>query len=497
MNSYQKNKTIRTLKYYLIYFSLIVILLTGFSLPNANGKDIKKPSWIEDVGARSFPKAGLEVKVNDYGAFKDRFIASTDAIQKAIDACSDQGGGTVVFEPGVYHTGALFLKDNVNFQIGEGVELRALIGLEYYPEITTRVAGIVMQWPCGVINILDQKNVAITGSGTLHAQGKIHWERYWNLRHEYTPKGLRWASDYDCKRVRTIEVSNCSDITIKDITIKQSGFWTVHLYLTEYATVDGVTIKNNIDGFGPSTDGVDIDSSVKIEVMNCDVDCNDDNYCVKAGRDADGLRVNRPAEYVYIHDCIARRGGGALVIGSETSGWIRHVFVENMIAEGTKNIIYLKSAKTRGGGIEDIEMTHVKGKNVRDFCGVTVNWNPSYSYATLPDGIDEMPEHWKTMLEEVPAEKGIPHIRNVRVSNCKIENINNTAFSIQGIEQSIIESFTFTDIKLEAPRVGIINWANGIEFDNVKVKTTGEPEIEIKNSKKIRTKKLEILKADQ
>ncbi|MFB6319529.1 glycoside hydrolase family 28 protein [Saccharicrinis sp. FJH54] len=470
---------------------LVLVLFWFFSMPFLSAQ-ISKPEWTGDLGARTFPDKKLVVKVNDYGAFRNEFIASTEAIQKAIDTCSAQGGGMVVFEPGVYHTGALFLKNNVNLNIGEGVELRALIGLEYYPEIKTRVAGIIMNWPCGVINILDQQNVAITGKGVLHAQGKIHWERYWNLRHEYTPKGLRWASDYDCKRVRTIEVSNCKDITIKDITIKQSGFWTVHLFFTEYATVDGITIRNNIDGFGPSTDGVDIDSSVKIEVMNCDVDCNDDNYCVKAGRDADGIRVNRPSEYVYIHDCIARRGGGALVIGSETSGWIRHVFVENIKAIGTKNVIYLKSAKTRGGGIEDIRMTNVVAHGVRDFCGVTVNWNPSYSYAKLEKEMDSIPAHWKIMLQEVPEEIGIPHIRNVEVSNIKADSIRGTAFNIQGIEKSIIKNFTFSDLQLSSERTGIINWADGIKFDNVTLKTAGNDELTVKNSRHISTKGLKI-----
>jgi polygalacturonase len=453
-----------------------------------------QPDWVKKVGAKSFPSEERIFKVNDYKPFKDKFIASTDAIQQAIDACSAQGGGIVVFEPGVYHTGAIFLQDNVNLKIGKGVELKALIGLEYYPEIETRVAGIVMKWPCGVINILDKKNVAITGSGTIHAQGKYHWERYWNLRHEYTPKGLRWASDYDCKRVRTVQVVNSSNITLKDFTVKQSGFWTIHMLFSKNITVDGLTIRNNIDGFGPSTDGINVDSSTLIEIMNCDVDGNDDNYCIKAGRDADGIRVNKPAEYVYIHDCIARRGGGPLVIGSETSGWIRHVYVENMKAIGSHSVIYLKSAKTRGGGIEDIEMKNVEASHTRRFCGVTVNWNPAYSYAKLKEETDSIPLHWKIMLEEVPEDIGIPSIRNVRVSNCKADSIEHIAFEIQGIKQSVIESFSFENISVMAPNAGIIEWGKDISFDKVTIFNTDNKEIKIKNSEDISTKNLNIKK---
>jgi polygalacturonase len=453
-----------------------------------------QPDWITDVGAKSFPPDKKIIKVNDYNPFKDQLIASTRAIQDAIDACSSQGGGTVVFEPGVYHTGAIFLKDNVNLLIGHGVELRALMGLEYYPEIETRVAGIVMKWPCGIINILDKKNVAVTGTGTIHAQGKIYWERYWNLRHEYTPKGLRWASDYDCKRVRAIQVLNSTDVSLRDFTVKQSGFWTVHLLFSKRITVDGLTIRNNIDGFGPSTDGINVDSSTLIEIMNCDVDGNDDNYCIKAGRDADGLRINKPAEYVYIHNCTARRGGGTLVIGSETSGWIRHVFVEDMKAIGSSYVVYLKSAKTRGGGIEDIEVRNIHATRTRSFCGATVNWNPEYSYTSLQGTFDSIPEHWKIMLKEVPEEQGIPHIRNVRISNCTADSIRYAGFDIQGIEKSIIESFSFKNIKLTASEAGIINWASDIVFDEVKIFTPDKKGLIVKNSKNISTNKIEINK---
>lgn len=451
-----------------------------------------QPEWIKNTGAKSFPNFDREISVNDLGAYKNKFFASTEIIQKAIDSVSALGGGKVTFEPGVYHTGALFLKDNVNFHIGEGVELRALIGLEYYPEIKTRVAGIFMQWPCGVINILDQKNVAITGKGTIHGQGKIHWERYWNLRQEYTPRGLRWASDYDCKRVRTIEISDCENITVKDITIKQSGFWTVHMLFSNQVTVDGVIIRNNIDGEGPSTDGIDIDSSTNIEVMNCDTDCNDDNYCVKAGRDADGIRINRPSEYVYIHDCIARKGGGLLVIGSETSGWIRHVYTENMKAIGTKNVLYLKSAKTRGGGIEDIVLKNVEAEGVRDFCGATVNWNPNYSYASLKEEVDSIPYHWKILLEEVPEEIGLPHIRDVKIYNCNAKGVRKVAFNIKGIEQTVIKNFEFNNCNIEAARTGEISFAENITFNNVSITSDKGEKLKILNSKNIDTKTLTV-----
>jgi polygalacturonase len=125
--------------------------------------------------------------------------------------------------------------------------------------------------------------------------------------------------DYDAKRVRTVVVQNAENISVKELTFKNAGFWTIQLLYSKYLTVDGVVIKNNEDGSGPSTDGIDVDSSDWTLIQNCDIDCNDDNFCLKAGRDWDGLRVNKPTEYVVIRKCIARRGAGLVTLGSETS----------------------------------------------------------------------------------------------------------------------------------------------------------------------------------
>lgn len=128
------------------------------------------------------------------------------------------------------------------------------------------------------------------------------------MRKEYEAKGLRWIVDYDCKRVRGILVERSSDITLSGFTLMRTGFWGCQILYSDHCTINGLTINNNIGGHGPSTDGIDIDSSTHVLVENCDIDCNDDNICIKSGRDADGLRVNRPTEKIVIRNCIARKG---------------------------------------------------------------------------------------------------------------------------------------------------------------------------------------------
>jgi len=449
-------------------------------------------NWTEQVGAKMHPASEHMLWVNNFGAVNNGLILSTKSIQWAIDSCAALGGGRVAFQPGTYLTGAIYLKSNVELYIDQNVELKGSIGLDGYPDIETRVAGIEMEWPSAIINVIGQQNVAITGKGTIHAQGRYHWERYWKLREDYTPKGLRWAADYDCKRVRTILVSESKQVSIEDLTLKQAGFWTVHLLYSSNITVRGLVIQNNIEGYGPSTDGIDIDSSSKILIENCDIDCNDDNFCLKAGRDADGLRVNRPTEYVVIRNCISRHGGGLISFGSETSGGIKHVLVENLEAFGTACAIRFKSAMTRGGEISNIEIGNIIMHNVKNPVEVTLNWNPSYSYASIENSADSIPEHWRKLLEKVePTELGIPIFRDVYIHNITATNAT-TAFNVSGIKESYIENFTWKDISIGCEKPGKILFTKNWQFNGVNIISSNGEQIDLKNNLKMRSKNSNI-----
>lgn len=440
-------------------------------------KNISSRKWVSQVGATNLPTSKKFFWVNDYGAVSDTVTINSHSIQKAIDECAARGGGIVAFKPGTYVTGSVFLKSNVRLQIDKGVLILGSQSFDDYPEINTRIAGIEMKWPAALFNIIDAKNAAITGKGIINARGKFCWDKYWAMRKEYDKKGLRWIVDYDAKRVRTVLVQNSSNVTIKEITLKNAGFWTVQLLYSTHMTVDGIVVRNNEDGHGPSTDGVDVDSSTWVLIENCDIDCNDDNFCLKAGRDWDGLRVNRPTEYVVIKKCIARRGGGLVTLGSETSGGIRHVLATELSAKHTDNGLRVKSAFTRGGTVEDIYFTNSVLDSVTNAFQFNLNWNPAYSYSELPNGYNynDVPPHWKAMLHKVePSEKGIPHAKNVYVQNIKATNIQN-AFSATGYEQSLLDDFVFTNCSISSKSMGMLEFTKDWKFNNVTISVPKKP----------------------
>ena len=454
------------------------------------GKD-GLPVWVKDVGARKAPGKTELFLVDSFGAKGDGTTNSTAAIQKAIDACSSSGGGSVTFKPGKYVTGALFLKSNVNLKIDREVTLLGSQDDADYPSIFTRVAGIEMKWPAGLINVNDQKNVKISGGGTIDGQGRKWWERYWTLRLKYEPRGLRWASDYDAERVRLMVLWKSSDVTVENLSLKRSGFWTVQVVYSDHVTVNRIRISDNA---GPSTDGVDIDSSSYVLVENTDIDNNDDDICLKAGRDFDGLRVNRPTEYIVIRNNIARHGSGVVSFGSETSGGIRRVVVYNNRGIGTNEGIRFKSAKTRGGYVEDILIRDLKMENVPLPFTFTLNWNPSYSYATIPKEIKDVPPHWVTLNTPVtPPERGIADFRNITIENVEVTGAKRI-FSASGMPEKPLANVTWVNITAQGAEPGFIEYARDWTMKDVRIRTTkGEP-VKITNSTNVQSPESEVQK---
>jgi polygalacturonase len=436
-----------------------------------------------------------ECTVTEYGAVGDGRSLCTDAIQKAIETVAEKGGGAVVLPEGVYRTGALFVRSGVELRITKGATLQAVQDDSMYPELWTRYAGIEMYAPSALINVCSQDNVKITGKGTIDGNGEYWWDKFWGqdeqggMLKEYTRKNLRWAVDYDCKRPRLLMIWNSSNIAIEGLTLERSPFWTVHIAYSTKVAVDGVVIRRNA---GPSTDGINVDSSSDVLIENCDIDCNDDNICMKSGRDADGLRINRPTENVVIRNCITRSGHGMFTIGSDMSGGVRNVEVYNMKALGTWIGISIKSARTRGGLVDNIAIHDVEMVNVSRPFRFILNWFPKFSYTEIPSNWQgEIPEHWKTLCQPVvPRERGIPEFKNISIANVSVKSLDcvrqweasspvrrppvpltSQAFDVDANPEKPIRNVRWANIEIEADEAGRIGHARDWTMTNVSVRT--------------------------
>ena len=432
------------------------------------------------------------VYANDFGAKPDGTTLSTAAIQKAIDTAAHKQD-IVSFKPGTYLTGALFLKTGVTFEVPEGVTLTGAQDVKDFPEFPTRIAGIEMTWPAALINVRDEHDVTITGNGTIDGNGQIWWKKYRDLRAEYEPKGLRWASDYDAKRVRLSLIQNSYNVHYcGGLLLKRPGFWTVQVLYSHDIVIDGLTIRANAEATGapdeilrgPSTDGIDIDSSHDIDVSHADIENNDDALCLKSGRDADGLRVNRPTYNIKVHDSIIRRGAAAITIGSETSGGFHNIEAWNLTAEsGVPNGVLFKSAHTRGGAATDIRIHDLTLNDVATPISMTMNWNPSYSYATLPQGSDpkNVPPYWIPLTTPVPEDKGLPHFSNVHIWNIRA-TVARRAFSVSAYPNAPLVNFKLDHLNIQAASAGTIADAQNWSFSDIHLQTSDGSSVKVTDS---------------
>ncbi|HLK62408.1 MAG TPA: glycoside hydrolase family 28 protein [Bryobacteraceae bacterium] len=422
--------------------------LLGIAIPSA----VAAQSPGSPAGDRAF------FNVLDYGAKRDGSGSSTAAFRSAIEACAKAGGGTVFIPAGQYVSGAIELVSNLTLYIDAGAVIKFAANREEYPMVKSRFEGVETQAPAAMIGGHNLENVAITGRGTIMAvnadwralmsdqSNRAAWtdmlgklERKESVREEQRAKAaLSLRADF----IRPVESKN---VLIEGIHIMGGPMWVLHILYCENVVIRNVVVESFP---GANTDGVDVDSSRHVRISDSYFDTGDDAICLKSGKDADGLRVNRATEDVAITNCTIHRGHGAVVLGSETSGGIRNVVASNIVSQGTDRGIRIKSTRGRGGVLENIRFD---------------NW----VIEDTPNPAIEVTNYY-TRAPAEPVSVRTPVFRNFAISHVTINRCK-TAVSIEGLPEMPVEGLRLTDIVANAKEGLRAFNTKGLELHNVQI----------------------------
>ena len=303
-------------------------------------------------------RAHTPYQVTDFGAVAGGAGLNTVAIQAAIDAAA-KGGGTVVIPAGVFRSGSIFLKQGVALHLAEGAVLKGSENIEDYPKRMTRIEGHFEPWRMALVNAEGLEKLRISGPGTLDGSGPVYWAAFWQRRKE-NPK----CTNLEVERPRLMFIDRCRDVRIEGLALQDSGFWNLHLYRCRDVVIEGVRItipSSTATLRGPSTDGIDVDSSQNVTIRKCYISTHDDNIALKgskgplADRDAD----SPPVENILVEDCEIGDGGGLITCGSEAT-IVRHVTVRNCVMSGDATLLRLKLRPDTPQHYEDITLDGIR-----------------------------------------------------------------------------------------------------------------------------------------
>ncbi|TDD94087.1 glycoside hydrolase family 28 protein [Flavobacterium cellulosilyticum] len=387
-----------------------------------------------------------------YGAISNGIFDNTLVIKKAIEACTKNGGGMVLIPKGKYLSGAIHLENNVNLHLEEGAEIIFSVNpKDYLPLVHTSFEGTELMNYSPLVYAYKKTNVAITGKGILNGQGsnKNWWP--WSSGSQYGfVKGAPSQKDPE-NRIRLVEMAEeglpvdkrvfgeghylrpsfveffeCNKVLIQDVTITNAPFWVIHPIKSTNVIVDGVTVQSH----GPNNDGCDPEYSKNVLIKNCTFNTGDDCIAIKSGRDADGRRVAMKSENIIVQDCKMIDGHGGVVIGSEISGGVSNVYVENCVMDSPnlERAIRIKTNSNRGGLIENVYVRNLEVGQVKE---TLLKLNMFYEvYGAKPGTF-------------------IPQIQNIYLENIKVKNAGKFGILAKGYAESPIKNVNLKNVVIE------------------------------------------------
>ncbi|HEY8412818.1 MAG TPA: glycoside hydrolase family 88 protein [Pyrinomonadaceae bacterium] len=424
------------------------------------------PAIVDRIRPPRFPKRTFYV--DRFGAKADGKTDCTAAFRRAIDECAKAGGGKVVVPAGAYLTGAIHLQSNVNLEVSRGATIKfSQNPKDYLPAVFTRWEGVELFNYSPFIYAFEQKNIAITGEGTLDGQSdNEHWWP-WNGRPQYgwkegmdqqrtdrtalftmAEKGVpvreRVFGEGHYLRPQFLQPYRCQNVLIDGVTIRNSPMWEIHPVLCRNVIVQNVKISSH----GPNNDGCDPESCSDVLIKNCSFDTGDDCIAIKSGRNADGRRLNTPTENIIVQGCVMKDGHGGITLGSEITGGVRNLFAENcrLDSPNLDHALRVKNNAMRGGLLEHLHFRNIEVGQVAHAV-ITIDFN----------------------YEEGAKGSFTPIVRDYTVDNLR-SGKSKHALDVQGLPAAPIVNLRLTDCTFDNVAEGsIVKNVKDTTFENVKV----------------------------
>ncbi len=501
-----------------LLFQLFLLASLSFAQPATGSVKPKLPKVIQPV----FKKDSFNIR--KYGAVADGLTLNTTAINKAIDACNKKGGGVVVVPPGLWLTGPVMLKSNVNLHLQRNAILQFTSDFDQYKLIRTNWEGRDTWRNESPLSATNATNIAITGYGIIDGNGQAwrmvkkgkltdsDWKKLvasggvlsddkktWypsakSLRGASIPnaasaiEGPMLDSIKDFLRPNLLVFTRCNKILLEGVTFQNSPAWCLHPLMSENLTVRGITVKN--PWFAQNGDGIDLESCKNVVIENSVFDVGDDGLCIKSGRDEEGRKRAMPTENVLIRNCTVYAAHGGFVIGSEMSGGARNIYVHDCSFIGTDIGLRFKTTRGRGGLVENIYMERI---NMKDIVGEAILFDMYYAAQDPIALAGEKREPPK--VQTLPVNETTPQFQNFTIKDVVCDGAEKAIF-VRGVPEMHVKNILMENLVLQAKHAVDIQEASNITIKNLTLKTTDtDPLLYILNSDNITFNGLKYEKA--
>ena len=410
---------------------LIALALLIATLPAVGKKKVKTelfpdgtpiPAWFSDTTKVSQEMLGKRYVITEYGVSTDSTVVQTERIQAVINKASQEGGGVVVVPKGVFLSGSLFFKQGVNLLVEEGGMLKGSDRIRDFKLVETRMEGQTLKYFAALVNADDTDGFTIAGKGTINGNGYNYWEEFW-IRRQYN----RQCTNLEAMRPRLVYISNSKNVTVQDVKLMNSPFWTNHLYKCEYVRYLGCHIFAPTSGVkAPSSDAIDIDVCNNVLIHGCYMSVNDDAVVLKGGKGtwADQDPNNGANNNIIIQHCTYGKVHGCLTLGSE-SLHDRNVVLRHCTFSQANRVLWLKMRPDTPQHYEYVTIEDVSG-DCNSFL-VVRPWTQFFK----PEKRDDMP---------------LSTCNHITIRNAKIKSKN--FFDVGKSDKYHLTDFTFENCEV-------------------------------------------------